>query len=350
MWRGRIGSFAALVAIVLLAAACEERAPQAPTPTASATPAQPTILPTAIPTAIPTGTPSVAPSLPAAPVPATPSPAPTAVQQAPAPTPAAPVATPTAGAPSASPTATAPPAATATPTATPTPPPDPGSPAPEPVAHVTVSTGVPVRLAQGVVADLPGGRTLALIEVTGDSRCPPEVQCVWAGEANLLFEWAAPGETHRVPVVIAPGRGSSELPGGFVLRVLALNPATSTGDPIPAADYVATVVVETAGLPTSGAFGSVTVGPSCPVQREGVPCPDRPLAATLLFRNQSGVEVGRALSDATGFYAVALPAGRIHVVPFTPGGATLPRGIPRDIDVPEGDWIVADVIYDSGIR
>lgn len=349
MWRARIGPLTVLVALVLLTAACDDRAPQAATTTVTASPSPPAATATAIltPAPTPTGAPAASTPAPTA-VASPPLPPPTAARPAATSAPAAsatPVATPPE---TPAPGPTLPPSGSGTPTTTPTP--GSATPEPEPVAHVTASVGVPVRLAQGVVAGLPGGRTLALFEVTADSRCPADVQCVWAGEANLLFEWAAPGETHRVPVVIGPARGASDLPGGFVLRVLALNPGTRTGDPIPASAYVATVVVERAGQPTSGAFGSITVGPSCAVQREGVPCPDRPLAATLVFRDQAGVEVGRALSDVTGFYAVALPAGRIQVVPFTPGGATLPRGIPRDIDVPAGDWIVADVMYDSGIR
>jgi len=207
-----------------------------------------------------------------------------------------------------------------------------------------------VRLATGLVADLPNGRSIELVGVTGDSRCPADVQCVWAGEATVLLEWVAPGDTRRVPVILSPARGSAATPDGMTLRVLELSPATRSGTTIPAADYVATVVVERTGEPTAGAYGSVMVGPACAVQRDGAPCPDRPLAATLVFRNAAGAEVARALSDTAGFYAVPLPAGQYTIVPFTPGGATLPRGIPRDVDVPGGEWVRADVTYDSGIR
>ena len=60
--------------------------------------------------------------------------------------------------------------------------------------------------------------------------------------------------------------------------------------------------------------------------------------------------LARALSDSAGFSAVALKPAHYTIVPFTPGGATLRRGVPRDIDVPAGDWVTADVMYDSGIR
>lgn len=200
------------------------------------------------------------------------------------------------------------------------------------------------------MADLPGGRTLALVDVSADSRCPANVQCVWAGEANVLLEWVTPGDSRRLSVVVSPMRGSTTTPDGVTLRVLELSPATQSGATIPSSDYVATVVVDPTGQPSSGSYGSVTVGPACAVQREGVPCPDRPLAATLVFRNVAGGEAARTLSDASGFYAVSLPPGRYTIVPFTPGGATLPRGIPREVEVPPGDWERADVTYDSGIR
>ncbi len=208
---------------------------------------------------------------------------------------------------------------------------------------------MPVRLTTAVVADLPGGRELAFVDVSSDSRCPADVQCVWAGEAALLFEWTSPGRVTRVPLVAQPARGASTIPGGFTLRLIELRPTPRAGQAIAKSDYVATVVIEAAGR-TSGALGSVSVGPSCPVQRESDPCPDRALAATLVFRDPAGVEVARALSDSAGFYAVALPPGRYTIVPFTLGGATLPRGVPREIDVPAGDWVTADVMYDSGIR
>lgn len=30
---------------------------------------------------------------------------------------------------------------------------------------------------------------LRYVRVTNDSRCPPNVQCVWAGDAEVAFEW-----------------------------------------------------------------------------------------------------------------------------------------------------------------
>lgn len=35
--------------------------------------------------------------------------------------------------------------------------------------------------------------TLRYVAVTSDSRCPPDVQCVWAGDATVAFEWLPTG-------------------------------------------------------------------------------------------------------------------------------------------------------------
>jgi hypothetical protein len=45
-----------------------------------------------------------------------------------------------------------------------------------------------VILATGESADLGSGRTLKFLRVQNDSRCPKDVQCVWAGEVTLAFE------------------------------------------------------------------------------------------------------------------------------------------------------------------
>lgn len=47
-----------------------------------------------------------------------------------------------------------------------------------------------VVLTAGESADLGSGRSLKFLRVQNDSRCPKNVQCVWAGEVTLAFELA----------------------------------------------------------------------------------------------------------------------------------------------------------------
>jgi hypothetical protein len=57
---------------------------------------------------------------------------------------------------------------------------------------IQVSGNQEFTLRPGERAALPGQSSLRYIEVANDSRCPPTVQCVWAGDAEvkLVFEQA----------------------------------------------------------------------------------------------------------------------------------------------------------------
>ncbi|WP_363796473.1 hypothetical protein ABU614_14040 [Lysobacter firmicutimachus] len=51
--------------------------------------------------------------------------------------------------------------------------------------------GQATALARGDSLVLPDGARLRFATVSADSRCPPKLQCVWAGDAVLAFEFTA---------------------------------------------------------------------------------------------------------------------------------------------------------------
>ena len=57
-------------------------------------------------------------------------------------------------------------------------------------ARKTLAAGASITLQPGEHANLPDGSTLRYVAVAADSRCPEKVQCIWAGDADLLFELA----------------------------------------------------------------------------------------------------------------------------------------------------------------
>lgn len=57
----------------------------------------------------------------------------------------------------------------------------------------TLAAGASITLQPGERANLPDGSTLGYLAVVADSRCPDKVQCIWAGDADLLFELAKDG-------------------------------------------------------------------------------------------------------------------------------------------------------------
>ena len=73
-----------------------------------------------------------------------------------------------------------PPPTTTTPPATPPPP-----------AARTLVLGV------GEAATLDDGSRLTYLRLVNDSRCPLDVQCVWAGDAEIALQWRAADGTTR---------------------------------------------------------------------------------------------------------------------------------------------------------
>jgi hypothetical protein len=61
----------------------------------------------------------------------------------------------------------------------------PQAPASAPAAAVQALT-----LRPGGQAALEGGGTLRYLRLVNDSRCQPDVQCVWAGDAEIALAWA----------------------------------------------------------------------------------------------------------------------------------------------------------------
>ena len=98
---------------------------------------------------------------------------------------------------------------------------------------------------------------------------------------------------------------------------------------------------------SSGIFGTVTAGPTCPVERVGSPCPPAPWVGTVRATDDTGQGI-ETRTDATGNYTLTLEPGRYEVVAVTDGGP--PTGQLVMIDVPVGPPIRLDLTVDTGIR
>lgn len=58
-----------------------------------------------------------------------------------------------------------------------------------PGARVRAVDGATFSLAPGETARLADGGGLRYERLVADSRCPPAVQCVWAGDAVIALRW-----------------------------------------------------------------------------------------------------------------------------------------------------------------
>jgi hypothetical protein len=109
---------------------------------------------------------------------------------------------------------------------------------------LTVGIGEPFTLGIGQSARMVGeDLVITFEEVTGDSRCPQEVVCVWAGEArsrvSILHE-----STRSSLVLIQPGlSGDAQESFGDYTLTHSLHPYPVEGVAIPPDQYRLTLTV-----------------------------------------------------------------------------------------------------------
>ena len=97
----------------------------------------------------------------------------------------------------------------------------------------------------------------------------------------------------------------------------------------------------------SGIFGTVTAGPTCPVERAGSPCPPAPWVGTVRATDDAG-HLNETRTDDKGEYTLTLPPGSYEVVAITDGELPTSRSV--TIDVQPGHPIRVDLTVDTGIR
>ena len=94
------------------------------------------------------------------------------------------------------------------------------------------------------------------------------------------------------------------------------------------------------------------LGPVCPVEREGTPCPDRPYAGARLRITERGASdvVTTVTADDEGRFVVQLPPGEYVVDGGPTQGRPLPFAGPVDATVHPGEYTTVTVPFDTGIR
>ena len=99
--------------------------------------------------------------------------------------------------------------------------------------------------------------------------------------------------------------------------------------------------------PSGGIEGHVTIGPMCPVEREGSPCPPGTWSGTVRATASDG-SVHDTVTAADGSYQLALAPGTYTVTPVV-DGAGPPIAKPVTVSVTSAMQQL-DLQLDSGIR
>ncbi len=105
-----------------------------------------------------------------------------------------------------------------------------------------VVAGQPFQMRPGGRVRLPGGELLQFVAVLDDSRCPPGVTCIWAGQATVQFR---ANDSADLSIVLSPAVGEGQV-GTTRLRVLGLEPRSGA---VQSKDAVVSLVAD---VPDSG--------------------------------------------------------------------------------------------------
>ena len=89
-------------------------------------------------------------------------------------------------------------------------------------AQASAPIGVAIPMSPGQRIALPDGATLRYLEVAADSRCPPGVQCIRAGDADVVFEFADAGQGPPRRLTVNTDPPATATIGQWQLRVQAL--------------------------------------------------------------------------------------------------------------------------------
>lgn len=128
------------------------------------------------------------------------------------------------------------------------------------------------------------------------------------------------------------------------------------GSPIAVASAVATLVSgcgSAGGTRTSvpAAYGTiqgtVTAGPTCPVEQAGHPCPPRLVSGSVSARRADGTTL-TATINTSGTYRIIVPTGSYTLNVQT--GSFWPRCPPTKVAVATGTTMQANISCDTGIR
>lgn len=216
-------------------------------------------------------------------------------------------------------------------------------PVPKPIGgDVVLSVG-----QTGKVGDLG----ITVNTLVGDSRCPVDVQCIWAGEfkVNVTLVTASKSETRDI--------SSGEAPysfDGHTISIANVIPAPKSTAKIATNEYRITfhVAVDSKKNSTSigTVTGTVTLSPTCPVERmpPEPQCAPKPYQTTIEIFTTDGTELVKTVQTAAdGRFSVTLPLGEYS---FQAGkGKVMPSCSPVEVRV-ETVSSTIDIFCDSGIR
>jgi hypothetical protein len=109
---------------------------------------------------------------------------------------------------------------------------------------IVAEPGTEFALPVGKTAALNGsGTRITFRQVTADSRCPVDGQCVWAGEAKIELVISRSGSPDDVRILSLTPPNNETTSGDLRIRFIGLAPAPRSTEDRAKREYVAQLVV-----------------------------------------------------------------------------------------------------------
>lgn len=110
------------------------------------------------------------------------------------------------------------------------------------IPSVQVQAGRQFDLSVGQQAQIQGTSVSVRFAGVGeDSRCPSDVQCVWAGNAAVQLSLTSSQESSADVKLNTTLDPKSVQYGGYTIQLVGVKPVPKSGTKIPAAEYIATL-------------------------------------------------------------------------------------------------------------
>lgn len=217
-----------------------------------------------------------------------------------------------------------------------------------PVAESPSTSSSTARVGQEISSL---GVRITPLKVLEDSRCPVDVVCIQAGTVRV-----------QARLVSGLGTATQEFKLGQAvtteaekITLSAVLPVPKAGVKIAEGDYVFTFTVVkregTVAPLNSGVRGSVTLSPTCPVERmpPDPMCAPKPYAtAVTVYRVGSKTPFLLGNSNASGAFEFSLAPGLYTLV--AKGGQVLPRCSEVFVNVLPKTYASTTISCDTGIR
>ncbi|MBP6866188.1 MAG: hypothetical protein KBC12_01440 [Candidatus Pacebacteria bacterium] len=216
--------------------------------------------------------------------------------------------------------------------------------APTPVAtQKEFNTSLTYKIGDSVV--FSDGLKVTLKEIN-DSRCKPDVQCIWAGELAVVLDVNG-GDYFFGPEEIQLGttNNKTKTVGKGGAYTFSLQKATET---------TATILVSVkppSRIAGGYIVGHVDIGPICPVERPGQLCNVPPEVYTsrevVIYMSDKVTVKERMHLDAEGNYKMAIGPGN-YFVQIVPAG--IGEGEKKPVTVKSFETSTVNFDIDTGIR